>query len=143
MVPGAEALGGAARQEKPVWQLGFYAPLEQTKGLKLFCDAVELLPPTVLHRPGFEVWFVGEEARVDQSLSGAWLRARTADWTWKTHVLASPTRRAPSQTWLCNFLMTASPQQSPHALHTPGHSSLVLLFNRNPKPLVQHVSPVN
>ena len=55
MVPGAEAFAGAAAQERPVWQLGFYAPLEQTKGLKLFCDAVELLPPTVLHRPGFEV----------------------------------------------------------------------------------------
>jgi hypothetical protein len=40
--------------QKPVWQLAFYAPLEETKGLKMFCDAVEALPPTVLHRPGFE-----------------------------------------------------------------------------------------
>lgn len=48
-----------ARRQKPVWQLAFYAPLDETKGIKLFCDAVEALPPTVLHRRGFEVHFHG------------------------------------------------------------------------------------
>lgn len=54
MVPGAE-YSPAERPQRPVWQLAFYAPLEETKGIKLFCDAVELLPKTVLSRPGFEV----------------------------------------------------------------------------------------
>ena len=43
------------RAERPVWQLAYYAPLEETKGIKIFCDAVEQLPRTVLDRPGFEV----------------------------------------------------------------------------------------
>ena len=54
MVPGAETLP-AQQPEKAVWQLAFYAPLEETKGIKIFCDAVEQLPRTVLDRPGFEV----------------------------------------------------------------------------------------
>lgn len=54
MVPGAE-YSPAERAQRPVWQLAFYAPLEETKGIKLFCDAVEQLPKTVLSRPGFEV----------------------------------------------------------------------------------------
>ena len=54
MVPGAETFP-AQQPEKAVWQLAFYAPLEETKGIKIFCDAVEQLPRTVLDRPGFEV----------------------------------------------------------------------------------------
>ena len=197
MVPGAEAFP-AQRVEKAVWQLAFFAPLEETKGIKIFCDAVEQLPRTVLDRPGFEVsssrgacgpdqggsvgheektswqmpvavsaifcpessclrqtftprtrdpqpsscsasnpiawrqhaaqghaqlpdagsplvdtWcgrtfafptaadsalmilqvhILGEEAKIDQKLSLPWIRARTAAWTWKTHVLPSPTK---------------------------------------------------
>jgi hypothetical protein len=91
MVPGAES-SPAERAEKPVWQLAFYAPLEEHKGIKLFCDAVEQLPKTVLARPGFEVYIIGEEAKIDQKLSLPWLKDRTAHWTWKTHILPSPTR---------------------------------------------------
>ncbi len=54
MVPGAE-MAPKERAERPVWQLAYYAPLEETKGIKIFCDAVEQLPRTVLDRPGFEV----------------------------------------------------------------------------------------
>jgi len=54
MVPGAE-VSPIERIERPVWQIAFYAPLEETKGIKIFCDAVEQLPRTVLDRPGFEV----------------------------------------------------------------------------------------
>ena len=54
MIPGA-GTSPAQRTERPVWQLAFYAPLEETKGIKIFCDAVEQLPRTVLDRPGFEV----------------------------------------------------------------------------------------
>ena len=54
MVPGAETFP-SQRTEKAVWQLAFYAALEETKGIKIFCDAVEQLPRTVLDRPGFEV----------------------------------------------------------------------------------------
>ena len=54
MVPGAE-VAPTERAERPVWQLAYYAPLEETKGIKIFCDAVEQLPRTVLDRPGFEV----------------------------------------------------------------------------------------
>lgn len=42
-----------------------------------------------------QVYFVGDEAKVDQKLSAAWLRDRTESWAWKTHVLASPTRYTP------------------------------------------------
>ena len=54
MIPGADT-SPAQRTERPVWQLAFYAPLEETKGIKIFCDAVEQLPRAVLDRPGFEV----------------------------------------------------------------------------------------
>lgn len=54
MVPGAE-VSPIERIERPVWQIAFYAPLEEIKGIKIFCDAVEQLPRTVLDRPGFEV----------------------------------------------------------------------------------------
>ena len=93
MVPGAE-YSPSERRQRPVWQLAFYAPLEETKGIKLFCDAVEQLPKTVLARPGFEVHIIGEEAKIDQKLSLPWLRERTAHWTWRTHILPSPTRCA-------------------------------------------------
>ena len=147
LIPGAANASSDPdlRRHKPVWQLAFYAPLEETKGIKLFCDAIEALPPTLLQRRGFEVraqeapaqeagaslqelrwsagmlgpwrhgvacvqgntlfwaalqwqscppqvYFVGEEAKVDQKLSAAWLRDRTEAWAWKAHVLASPTR---------------------------------------------------
>lgn len=93
MVPGAE-YSPSERTQRPVWQLAFYAPLEETKGIKLFCDAVEQLPKTLLARPGFEVHIIGEEAKIDQKLSLPWLRERTAHWTWRTHILPSPTRCA-------------------------------------------------
>lgn len=91
MVPGVDD-SLPTRSEKPVWQLAFYAPLEEHKGIKLFCDAVEQLPKTVLARPGFEVYIIGEEAKIDQKLSLPWLKERTAHWTWRTHILPSPTK---------------------------------------------------
>ncbi|CAL5218412.1 g88 [Coccomyxa viridis] len=92
MVPGAE-MAPTERAERPVWQLAYYAPLEETKGIKIFCDAVEQLPRTVLDRPGFEVFILGEEGKIDQKLSLPWIRDRTASWGWKTHVLPSPTKQ--------------------------------------------------
>ena len=127
MVPGAE-VAPTERDERPVWQLAYYAPLEETKGIKIFCDAIEQLPRTVLDRPGFEVspacekalslyllivrnvgcyfmcphgpsphyhgqvFILGEEGKIDQKLSLPWIRDRTATWSWKTHVLPSPTK---------------------------------------------------
>lgn len=107
MVPGAEYFP-AERVQAPVWQLAFYAPLEETKGIKLFCDAVEQLPKSVLARPGFEVYIIGEEAKIDQKLSLPWLRERTAKWTWRTHILPSPTK------WVHPF----QDRHPPHVVHT-------------------------
>lgn len=39
-----------------------------------------------------QVYIIGEEAKIDQKLSLPWLRDRTAAWTWKTHILPSPTK---------------------------------------------------
>jgi hypothetical protein len=99
---------------------------------------VELLPPTVLHRPGFEVWFVGEEAKVDQSLSGAWLRERTADWTWKTHVLASPTRRAIHQHLTTAAFLLADKRAfhyHPGPAQRPQPVAICFIMTTNPHPL--------
>jgi len=40
----------------------------------------------------WQVFILGEEAKIDQKLSLPWIRDRTAKWTWKTHVLPSPTK---------------------------------------------------
>ena len=66
------------RQVKPVWQLAFFGRLEERKGLKLFCDAVEMLDINAL--PRLEIIFIGGEAQVDMIPSVKYLNARTASW---------------------------------------------------------------
>ncbi len=76
----AAAAALQAGAEKPVWRLAFFSRLEERKGLKLFVEAVAALDAAALDAR-FEVHFVGAESRIDMLASGAWLRERTAAWT--------------------------------------------------------------
>ncbi len=67
-----------SRHVKPVWQLAFFGRLEERKGLKLFCDAVEMLDSISL--PRLEIIFIGGEAQVDMVPSVKYLNTRTAGW---------------------------------------------------------------
>lgn len=77
VVPQA-AQSSEARQPRSVWRLAFFGRLEERKGLKLFCEAVEMLDTSQL--PKLEVIFIGGEAQVDMIPSVKYLKARTAIW---------------------------------------------------------------
>ncbi len=72
------------RQLKGVWRLAFFGRLEERKGLKLFCDAIEMLDATTL--PKLEIIFIGGEAQVDMIPSVKYLKARTATWAMKVTI---------------------------------------------------------
>jgi hypothetical protein len=91
-----------AGDEKPVWRLAFFSRLEERKGLKLFVEAVAALDAAALDAR-FEVHFVGAESRIDMLPSGAWLRERTAAWTFpvrpvgaKTYPTLTPSKTDPT-----------------------------------------------
>ena len=77
IVPQA-ATSAEKRQLKPVWQLAFFGRLEERKGLKLFCDAMEMIDISTL--PRLEIIFIGGEAQVDMIPSVKYLNTRTAGW---------------------------------------------------------------
>ena len=77
IVPQA-AISADQRRVKPVWQLAFFGRLEARKGLKLFCDAVEMLNISML--PRLQIIFIGGEAQVDMVPSVQYLHDRTAGW---------------------------------------------------------------
>ncbi len=77
IVPKA-AISADSRQVKPVWQLAFFGRLEERKGLKLFCDALEMLDVSTL--PRLKIIFVGGDGQVDLIPSVKYLNARTAGW---------------------------------------------------------------
>lgn len=80
------------RQQRRVWRLAFFGRLEERKGLKLFCGAVELL--FVSRFSGLEVTFVGGEAQVDMKPSIEYLRDRTADWPITVNIFGGLSRLA-------------------------------------------------
>ena len=67
-----------ARVQKQVWRLAFFGRLEERKGLKVFCEAVELLDYAKL--PSLEIMFVGSEALIDMLPSTEYLEGRTFSW---------------------------------------------------------------
>lgn len=72
--------------EKEVWRLAFFGRLEERKGIKLFVDAVNRLPSSITGKPGFEVAFMGSEAKIDQLRSGLWLERKTAHWNFNVSI---------------------------------------------------------
>lgn len=77
IVPQA-AHSSEVRQLQAVWRLAFFGRLEERKGLKLFCSAIEMLDASQL--PKLEVIFIGGEAQVDMLPSIQYIKARTATW---------------------------------------------------------------
>ena len=91
IVPEA-ATSSEYRQERSVWRLAFFGRLEERKGIKLFCDAVEmLLAGTYVD---LEVMFIGGESRIDMRPSVMYLEERTADWRIPVDIGASLPRRS-------------------------------------------------
>jgi glycosyltransferase involved in cell wall biosynthesis len=81
--------GGAPRQSfqtKPVWRLAFFGRMDERKGIKVFADAVERLPPSITANASFEVYFIGAENVIEGMPSVAWLRQRCANWPFPTFI---------------------------------------------------------
>ena len=91
IVPQA-ATSADKRQMKSVWQLAFFGRLEERKGLKLFCDAVEMLDKSSL--PRLKIIFIGGEAQVDMMPSVMYLNARTAGWPMSVTIYGGLARAA-------------------------------------------------
>lgn len=91
IVPQA-VVSSTVRQEKLVWRLAFFGRLEERKGLKLFCEAIEMLPSESF--PRLDIMFIGGEAHVDMKPSVKYLQDRTAMWPWPVNILGGMPRRS-------------------------------------------------
>ncbi|DBA72316.1 TPA: hypothetical protein ACH3X2_010559 [Trebouxia sp. C0005] len=79
-----------ARQVKQVWRLAFFGRLEERKGIKLFCEAIEMLDVTKY--PKLEVMFIGGASQVDMMPSTKYLQQRTANWPVRVQLLGQLSR---------------------------------------------------
>ena len=85
IVPGAHSQLQAQRQTISVWRLAFFGRLDERKGLKQFCSALDTLNDADL--PRLEIDFIGSEAKVDMLPSKEFLRRRSAAWSFKVNIL--------------------------------------------------------
>ena len=83
IVPKA-ASSSDTRHVRPVRRLAFFGRLEERKGLKLFCEAVEML--SVTRHPALEVLFIGGKSQVDMMPSIKYLETRTDSWPFPTTI---------------------------------------------------------
>ena len=121
IVPKA-ATSADIRQRKQVTQLAFFGRLEERKGLKLFCEAIELVERTLLNSNASQfrqIIFVGGPAQVDMVPSVEYLEKRTAHWATSVRILAGLSRHAAHKVLKENGTMiafTSFVENSPFAL---------------------------
>ena len=85
IVPGAHSQLSADRQKVFVWKLAFFGRLDERKGLKQFCTALDSF--SITDFPRLEVDFIGSEAKVDMLPSREYLRRRATAWDFKVNIL--------------------------------------------------------
>ncbi len=85
IVPGAHSQLSAERETVSVWKLAFFGRLDERKGLKQFCTALDSLSKKDF--PRLEVDFIGSEAKIDMLPSREFLRRRAAAWDFKVNIL--------------------------------------------------------
>lgn len=77
---------GDAEAEHGHTELVFFGRLEPRKGLRVFCDALDLL---AAERPDLDcqVTFLGKRSSIDGIDAGEYLDRRRAAWPWEAHVI--------------------------------------------------------
>jgi glycosyltransferase involved in cell wall biosynthesis/predicted O-methyltransferase YrrM len=76
----------APRRSSPVKELVFFGRLEERKGLRLFCNAVQQLAPE-LERRGIRVTFLGKPVECAGMPSGDYIAKRAAAWRFPVQTL--------------------------------------------------------
>ncbi len=89
---------------RTVDEVVFFGRLETRKGVALFCDAMDQLPPEAARKIKM-VSFLGREATVCEMPGKEYIQRRARNWTWKTEIISDK-----NQIEACAFL------QSPHRL---------------------------
>lgn len=91
IVPQA-AQSSTVRQTREVWRLAFFGRLEERKGLKLFCEAIESLDTRYL--PKLEVIFIGSEGQVNMVPSFKYVQERATSWPMPVTIYGGLSRAA-------------------------------------------------
>lgn len=78
--------GRMSGKDRPVGELVFFGRLETRKGLALFCDALDRLPPHVVARLQ-QVTFLGKEATVEGLKALEFLKRRAKAWRFPVQAL--------------------------------------------------------
>lgn len=65
-------------------ELVFFGRLEPRKGLRVFCDALDLL---AAESPDCRITFLGKQASIDGIEAGDYVRERAESWPWRTKLI--------------------------------------------------------
>ncbi|MGA2750771.1 MAG: glycosyltransferase [Verrucomicrobiota bacterium] len=81
------ALPPAPGRAREITELVFFGRLQTSKGVALFCDALDRLPPVAAGKIQ-SVSFLGGEATVDGIPARDYLQKRAQPWPWKTDIIS-------------------------------------------------------